>query len=359
MLTGNIRRRKLRNFFEDKYINIELNRQLINLISKISEYKGKLDAYQEQRPDIFKSLKKIIPLHYTKNFTTTYADKKISNKRIKELTINKLMPESISEDAIFCYYQTLSMVHEKANDLTINPKTIQELHFQLMNYYTSDSGIWRDRSFPNPKFKDNKIKINSYCPLSYELISQTLEDLCNQYNSLNIYKGQHSLLLIARFILCFYCIVPFSQGNGRLALMLIQLLLIKNGHTFVQCVCLDKYINKKQWKYYEAICNSSVNWHCNEHNISFFLKEFLIIILETYKDLHTRVQESISNQSKLERIQNFILRQNTPFTKETICAIYPDISESTIGKTLYNLQLSGKIKLISKGRSAHWIKISP
>ncbi|MGI8363137.1 Fic family protein [Bacillus cereus] len=349
----------MRNFFEDKYINIELKRQLINLISEISEYKGKLDAYQEQRPDIFNNLKKIIPLHYTKNFSTTYTDKKISNKRIKELTINKTIPESITEDAIFCYNQTFSLVHEKAKDLSINPKTIQELHFQLMNYNNSDSGIWRDKPFSIPKFKNNTIKIHNYCPLPYELISQTLEDLCNQYNALKTCKGQHSLLLIARFILNFYCIFPFSQGNGRLTLMLIQLLLLKNGHTFVKYVCVDKYINEKQFEYYEAIYKSSVNWYCNEHNISFWLKKFLIIILEAYKDLHNRIRDSIFNQSKLERIQNFILSQNTPFTKETICGIYPDIAEGTISKTLYNLQLAGEIKLISKGRSAHWMKISP
>lgn len=46
----------MRNFYEDTYINIGLNRQLINLISEINEYKGKLTAYQEQRPGISASL---------------------------------------------------------------------------------------------------------------------------------------------------------------------------------------------------------------------------------------------------------------------------------------------------------------
>lgn len=70
----------MRNFFEDTYINIGLKRQLINLISEISEYKGKLTAYQEQRPDIFNNLERIIPLHYTKNFTTVYTEKKFQKR---------------------------------------------------------------------------------------------------------------------------------------------------------------------------------------------------------------------------------------------------------------------------------------
>ncbi|HDR7660350.1 TPA: Fic family protein, partial [Bacillus wiedmannii] len=34
----------MRDFFDDKYKNIELKRRLINLISDISEFKGKLAA---------------------------------------------------------------------------------------------------------------------------------------------------------------------------------------------------------------------------------------------------------------------------------------------------------------------------
>ena len=56
------RRNKNERLFDDKYKNIELKRRLINLISEISEFKGKLVAYQEQNPDIFNSLEKLY--HY-------------------------------------------------------------------------------------------------------------------------------------------------------------------------------------------------------------------------------------------------------------------------------------------------------
>ena len=38
----------MRNFFEEKYTNLEFKRELINIISKISEYKGAISAYQTQ-----------------------------------------------------------------------------------------------------------------------------------------------------------------------------------------------------------------------------------------------------------------------------------------------------------------------
>ncbi|MCQ6301086.1 Fic family protein, partial [Bacillus cereus] len=77
------------------------------------------------------------------------------------------------------------------------------------------------------------------------------------------------------------------------------------------------------------------------------------------KDLHNRIQDSICNQSKVVRIQNFVYNQKQQFTQETISSIYPDIAKSTISKTLNTLQLSGEVNLVSKGRNAHLMKVSP
>ncbi|MFJ5566733.1 Fic family protein [Lysinibacillus xylanilyticus] len=345
----------MRNYFEDPYINIE--QQLINLVSEISEYKGMLTAYKEQRPDIFTNLEKAIPLQYIKNYISVYEDIKVSNKRLKELILDDMIPQSISEDAIFCYHETLTLVHKKSSTFSISPDTIQELHFQLIHYNTSDSAKWREKPFSIPGFPENGMHTIYYRPLPPENIPQAVEQLCDQYNLLNCKKEFPTLILIARFILNFYCIIPFSQGNSRLTLMFMQLLLLKSGHTFVKYVCLDEYIKKRESEYYEAIFKSSVNWYCNGHNISFWLKEFLIIMLEAYKDLHSRVLDSICKHTKVERIQNFIHNQKQPFTKECIRSIYPDIAESTISKALTDLQLLGKIELISKGRNARWMKV--
>lgn len=85
---------------------------------------------------------------------------KIADKRIQELIFNKKVPKSVADDAIFCYYQTLKIAHQKSLTLCISLETIQELYFQVMHFYTSDSGI----------------HINNYNshPLPYEPIQLTL-----------------------------------------------------------------------------------------------------------------------------------------------------------------------------------------
>ncbi|MEI4605761.1 Fic family protein [Bacillus cereus] len=347
----------MRNFFEDNYLDIKLQRELVKLISEISEYKGKLFAYQENNPNIFNNLEKTIPLHYIKNFNTVFMDIKIPNKRLKELISNDMLPKTTEEDAVYCYYQALFLVQKKCHALPINPETIQELHFQLINYLTSDSAMWRKKEFIVPSVPEYGMHSSSYRPLSRKLIPQSVARLCEQYNTLVANKEIHSLILIARFMLNLYCILPFDQGNRRLAFILIQLLLIKNEHTFTKYVCLDKYLKKHESKYYESIFKSSVNWYCSGHNISFWLKTFLTIILDAYRDLHLTVQDSICRYTKIERIQNFVFKQNNTFTKEDIRNVYPDIAESTISKALAFLQSLGQIQLVSRGRKAQWVRI--
>ncbi|MED1384296.1 Fic family protein [Bacillus mycoides] len=347
----------MRNFFEETYMNINFKRELIQLISDISEYTGKLSVYQSQKHPILNHLEKTIPLQYMKNFTTMYQDIHVSNTRVKELIINDIPPQTTEEDAVCCYYQTLSLVHQTFDTLSISPETIQELHFQLLHYSTSDSGKWRQKPFPIPGMPAYEEHVSSYRLLPHEQVPQSVKELCEQYNALRANKDMHALPLIARFILNFYCIVPFDQGNGRVAVILLQLLLLQNGYTFIKYICLDKYIKKNESTYYESIYQSSANWYYGEHNISFWLKSFLTILVEAYQDLHMSALYSIGKQTKVERIEQYILQQTDTFTREDIRNVYPDIAESTISAAFASLQHAGHIKLVSKGRTAKWVQV--
>nr|WP_252188954.1 Fic family protein [Bacillus mycoides] len=90
---------------------------------------------------------------------------------------------------------------------------MQELHFQLLHYSTSDSGQWRYKPLTIPGIPVYEGYITSYRLLPYERVPQSVKELWEQYNALRANKDIHALTLIARFMLNFYCIVPFDQGN--------------------------------------------------------------------------------------------------------------------------------------------------
>lgn len=346
----------MRNFFEEKYTNLEFKRELINIISKISEYKGAISAYQTQKPEIFNLLEKSISLQYIKTCPNIYEKFTFSNKQLKKLVDHHASPQTLEEDALFCYCKTLELVQKENHKLPIKPQTIQELHFQLMNYSTSESGNWRKSELvlsSIPKLKD-QFKLRTV--VLYDMVPQYLYHLCEQYNALRAKGNFHPLLLIPQFILNFLCIYPFNKGNGKLAKILIQWLLIESGFTFVKYTCIDKYFKEYESDYYDALYKSAAHWYQGDHNVVFWMKIFLDIVLVAYKELNYVIKNCISTHTKRKRIEKYIDRQDNPFTKENIRNMYPDISESTINKTLHALNSQGYIKLVSKGRNATWIK---
>ncbi|KXY45916.1 Fic family protein [Bacillus sp. FSL M7-1020] len=346
----------MRNFFEEKYTNLEFKRELINIISKISEYKGAISAYQTQKPEIFDLLEKSISLQYIKTFPNIYDKLTFSNKQLKKFVSNRVSPQTLEEDALFCYYKTLELVQKENHKLPIKPQTIQELHFQLLNYSTSESGNWRKNELVLSciPMLNNQSKLRTV--VLYDMVPQYLYQLCEQYNTLRAKGNFHPLLLIPQFILNFLCIYPFNKGNGKLAKILIQWLLIESGYTFVKYTCIEKYFKKYESDYYDALYKSAANWHQGDHNVVFWMKIFLDIVLDAYEELNNLINNCISTHTKRKRIEKYIDKQNHPFTKENIRNMHPDISESTINKTLHALNSQGYIKLVSKGRNAEWIK---
>lgn len=346
----------MRNFFEEKYTNLEFKRELINIISKISEYKGEISAYQTQKPEIFNLLEKSISLQYIKTFPNIYDKFTFSNKQLKKFVSNHVSPQTLEEDALFCYCKTLELVQKENHKLPIKPQTIQELHFQLLNYSTSESGNWRKNELVLSciPMLNNQSKLSTV--VLYDMVPQYLYQLCVQYNTLRAKGNFHPLLLIPQFILNFLCIYPFNKGNGKLAKILIQWLLIESGYTFVKYTCIEKYFKKYELDYYDVLYKSAANWHQGDHNVVFWMKIFLDIVLDAYEELGNLIKNCISTHTKRKRIEKYIDRQNHPFTKENIRNMHPDISESTINKTLHALNSQGYIKLVSKGRNATWIK---
>lgn len=264
----------MRNFFEEKYTNLEFKRELINIISKISEYKGAISAYQTQKPEIFDLLEKSISLQYIKTFPNIYDKLTFSNKQLKKFVSNRVSPQTLEEDALFCYYKTLELVQKENHKLPIKPQTIQELHFQLLNYSTSESGNWRKNELVLSciPMLNNQSKLRTV--VLYDMVPQYLYQLCEQYNTLRAKGNFHPLLLIPQFILNFLCIYPFNKGNGKLAKILIQWLLIESGYTFVKYTCIEKYFKKYESDYYDALYKSAANWHQGDHNVVFWMKIF-------------------------------------------------------------------------------------
>lgn len=159
------------------------------------------------------------------------------------------------------------------------------------------------------------------------------------------------LLLIPMFILDFLCIHPFNDGNGRMSRLLMLLLLYRSGYIVGKYISLEKIIENSKESYYEVLKESSYNWHENGNDYEPFVRYTLGIIVSAYREFESRVTLiSKINVSKPERIAEIIKGHVGKITKSEIMKLCPDISQTTIQRTLNDLLADSKIIKIGGGR---------
>ncbi|MGB5823543.1 MAG: hypothetical protein WBH44_05680 [Proteocatella sp.] len=114
-------------------------------------------------------------------------------------------------------------------------------------------------------------------------------------------------------------------------------------------------INKES--YYQTLKDSSYGWHENQNSYLPFVQYYLGIILNAYREFSSRVETvTMKRLSKSERVRDAFERKLGKISKRDIQAIYPDISITTIEKSLSELIKQNYIIKVGSGRSTSYIK---
>ena len=159
------------------------------------------------------------------------------------------------------------------------------------------------------------------------------------------------------FILDFLCIHPFNDGNGRMSRLLTLLLLYRAGYIVGKYISMEMLIEKTKDTYYEALQASSLGWHDNKNDYQPFVLYYLGIILKAYTEFESRISYlTTQGLSKPERIKALIDGYLGKFTKKDLMTRCPDISKTTIERTLAQLRKDGYIEKIGVGRSTAYIR---
>ena len=333
-----------------------LTPNLVNIISLIHEYKGKQTLYIESQKDVLTSLLSIAKIQ-SAEYSNKIEGIKTTDERIREIINDKVEPKSRNEEEIAGYRDVLELIHENYENIDITPNVILQLHKYLYKY----SAVGNAGKF---KMSDNVIeeedehgnKVVRFKPVSAFDTPNSLQELCDSYNN-EIKKCEiDPLFLIPIFILDFLSIHPFIDGNGRMSRLLTLLLLYKNGYIVGKYISIEKLVENTKESYYDSLKKSSVCWHENTNDYSFFVEYYLGIVLRAYKDFSNRV-EYITNKklSVRDRVKIIVEKNVSKITKKEIVEICPDISEGAIERALNQLLKENEILKISGGRMTSYI----
>lgn len=334
-----------------------LTPQIVQLLGQIREEKGKQELFLEANIDELKSFLEIAKIQ------STGASNRIegiytSDQRLQELVSHKAEPRNRSEEEIAGYREVLSVIHESYDYIPVRSNMILQLHRDLYSYSTGASG--GQYKTADNIIAETDIDGNSrvrFQPVPAFQTPDAMEQLCDEMHKAWNDEIFDTLLLIPMFILDFLCIHPFNDGNGRMSRLLTLLLLYKSGCIVGKYVSVEMIIEKTKETYYEALQQSSFGWHENENDYVPFVSYYLGIILKSYREFESRV-ELLQNRSlsKPERIKTIIDGHIGKISKKQIAEQCPDISVTTIERTLANLVKTGYIKKIGAGRTTAYIK---
>ena len=327
---------------------------IVQKLTLINEFKGEQRLFIEAHKDELNELVEIAKIQ------STEASNRIegiftADDRLKNLVQEKTTPRNRDESEIAGYRDVLNIIHESYEYIPINANYFLQLHRDLYKFIGNvDGGVFKtsDNIIREQDEKGNE-KIR-FKPVPAWETSESLDALCVAYKEAK--NEADSLILMSMFILDFLCIHPFNDGNGRMSRLLTLLLLYQSGFIVGKYVSIEKIIEESKETYYEVLQDSSISWHENENDYKPFVNYMLGVVVNAYKEFETRVKLVTNpNLSKADRIREIIKNHIGTITKAELIKMNPDISDTTIQRTLAGLLKNNEIKKIGGGRYTKYV----
>ena len=333
------------------------DREVINYIGLIHEFKGRQQLYLEQKPQELETLVEIAKIQSTES-SNAIEGIATTKARLKSLMADKTTPRDRGEKEIKGYRHVLNVIHENFDYVPLRKNYILQLH-KMLYQFTEErfGGRFKDTSNEIDMVYPDGRAVLLFKPLEPFETPYAVERICEEYDkAINTY-GIDPLIAIPVFILDFLCIHPFNDGNGRMSRLLTTLLLYKSDFVIGRYISLEKKIEMTKDEYYIALQESSQNWHEEKNDDTPFIKYILGIILAAYRDFEERVNMVGKKMSAKDMVIKAIGSKIGKFTKNDIMELCPEIGRGSVENALKALCEEGIIKKEGQGRATFYYAI--
>ena len=334
-----------------------LTPEVVSLLTRLHECRGRQELFIEAEPDILTALVEVAKIQ------STGASNRIegiytTDDRLNALVQDKVKPRNRNEEEISGYRDVLTTIHESYEYIAPRPNNILQLHRDLYSFSSSSvGGTYKNSDNIIAEKQSDGTDTVRFRPVPAFQTTDAMQALCDRFNDAIEAGTYDPLLLMPMFILDFLCIHPFNDGNGRMSRLLTLLLLYRAGFIVGKYISIEMLIEKSKDSYYEALQASSHDWHEGDNDYLPFLKYMLGIIVKAYNEFENRVEHLRHRKmSKADRIKDLIDRTPGKISKKDIAQTCPDISVTTIERTLAELLTSGYIEKVGSGRSSAYVK---
>lgn len=345
--------------FEQTFFNQQpITQKLLQTIRLIGEYKGKQELYKQQAPQVLETLRQTAIIQSTES-SNRIEGITVPLARIRKLVTERTTPKDRSEQEIAGYRNVLNTIHASYGYIPFTPNIILQFHRDLYQFSVGAGGCWKTTENLITATTTDGRQVVRFTPVAAYATSQAMQELHEKFN-LFWHEGEmEPLLLIGSYVLDFLCIHPFLDGNGRMARLLTLLLLYQAGYEVGQFISLEQIVERTKESYYDALYQSSQNWHERKHNLLPWWEYFLgVMLLGSYREFEQRVGVIGGTKgTKTAMVLQAIESLSWEFSIRELQQRCPVVSVDLIRRILRQERDGGRIECVGRGVDARWRKL--
>ncbi|MCW8922395.1 MAG: Fic family protein [Gammaproteobacteria bacterium] len=344
--------------------SLTITPELLRLISEIDEFKGSWRVQNAQSPERLQALRHVATIESIGS-STRIEGSKLSDTEIEDLLsrVGKTSFLTRDEQEVAGYAEVMETIFENFADIPVTENYIKQFHTALLRHSEKDvrhRGEYKKHSNSveafDPDGKSLGVVFETTTPFDTPAqmqdllvwIRETLED--NSY---------HPLIAIGVFNVIFLAIHPFQDGNGRLSRVLVNLLLLKAGYSYIPYASLESVVEKNKDAYYLALQRTQRTLKVDKTDWLPWLR-FFLNSLKRQKDHLAEKTIALSQYSALPHESMLIMQYVDSHHRITISdaeKLITSISRPTIKNRLSKLVEDGLLVRHGKARGTWYSKL--
>jgi Fic family protein len=343
--------------------SLTITPELLRLITEIDEFKGSWRVQSAQSPERLQALRHVATIESIGS-STRIEGSKLSDSAIEALLSNvgNISFLTRDEQEVAGYAEVMETVFENHTLIPVTENYIKQLHAALLRHSDKDT---RHRG----EYKKHSNSVEAFAPdgksLGVVFETTTPFDTPAQMQDLLLWTREtladnsyHPLMITAIFNVVFLAIHPFQDGNGRLSRVLVSLLLLKSGYSYIPYASLESIVEKNKDAYYLALQRTQRTLHEDKTDWLPWLR-FFLNSLKRQKDHLAEKTEALDQYSALSHESMLIMQYVDSHHRITIRDaenLITTITRPTIKNRLSNLVEQGLLVRNGKARGTWYSK---
>ncbi len=343
--------------------NLSITPELLRLITEIDEFKGSWRVQNAQSPERLQALRRVATIESIGS-STRIEGSKLSDTEIEELLsrVGKTSFLTRDEQEVAGYAEVMETVFENYSDIPITENYIKQLHATLLRHSDKDT---RHRG----EYKKHSNSVEAFDPegKSLGVVFETTSpfDTPAQMQDLLVWtrdtladNSYHPLIVTGIFSVVFLAIHPFQDGNGRLSRVLLSLLLLKAGYSYMPYASLESIVEKNKDAYYLALQRTQRTLYKNSIDWLPWLR-FFLNSLKRQKDHLIEKTKALGQYTTLPHESMLIMQYVDAHHRITISdaeKVITSVSRPTIKNRLSQLVEKGLLVRHGKARGTWYSK---